>query len=164
MKKTYSQFLDVQSPEWRDRACGIVALGSMMAHWDVADAPSLDDLITIGVQNGAYLPGVGWKHQGIVELATRYGLAGKCFDWFAEDPWVAFLKFIELLGDGPVIASIHRDFDVKNGGHLVIVEDANGVVRYHDSAARERTDIERTASVGTFLVGWKRRAIAIRRS
>ena len=164
MKKTYSQFLDVQSPEWRGRACGVVALRSMMAHWDVAGAPSPDDLIAIGVRSGAYLPGIGWKHQGIVALAVRYGLMGKCFDWFTEDPWVAFLKLIELLSDGPVIVSVHRDFDVRNGGHLVIVEDANGIVRYHDSAARERTDIERTASVGMFLGGWKRRAIAIRRS
>ncbi len=157
----YSQFLDVSLKDWRDRSCGIVAL-KMLMEFLGAETPNADTLIKEGIEAGAYIPNVGWKHQGLVDLAVQHGLRGERFDWSGRTPGEALRNLKKLLASGPVLCSIHRDFDPERGGHLIVVTGMeNRSVSYADPAAERRDEISASVPVQMFMDGWKCRGIVI---
>jgi UDP-N-acetylmuramoylalanine--D-glutamate ligase len=155
----YSQMLDVRSPSWKRRACGIVALKSVFSFWDAA-TPSIDALIKKGVDSGAYLRGIGWRHQGLADIAARHGFKACALDWSSLQKEKAFQNISAAAKHAPVIASIYKDFIPKKGGHLIVITGImSGRVFYNDPDAATRVDILKSIPVKTFLRGWKMRAI-----
>lgn len=157
----YSQRLDVFSKDWRDRACGIVAVKTAMDFYGIK-TPSVDELIKEGLEIDAYIHGVGWKHQGLLDLAVRYGCEGERFDWKERTPTDALKNLKKLLAIGPVICSIHKDFDPANGGHLIVVTGMEDrAVSYAEPDSATRDDVHRVIPVQMLFDGWKQRGIMI---
>ena len=158
----YSQYLDVEDEAWRSRACGIVALKILFDYWGVGKDVSIDELIKRGLSSDGYIEGVGWKHASLAELGEEFGLSGKNFDWYADDPDVAFKKLEEHLKKYPVICSVYKDLKPGDSGHLVVVYEFDGTnVFYLDPEAKTRDDIKRSAPLDLFLEGWKRRIMVL---
>ena len=161
----YSQFLDVEDEEWKDRCCGILSLKMLLDYWGGQSNISPEDvesLIGEGLEIGAYIPDIGWKHKELVELAQNHGLDGEDFDWMDEHPDVALNKVIPHLSEHPIIVSIHKDLIEGNSGHLVVLTGyEDGQIFYNDPDAKTRGDIERSAPLQKFLDGWKRRVVVV---
>lgn len=166
--REYSQYLDIRSKQWNWRSCGIVSLFMVLAYWDPtlkrADIPYL---IKYGIANGAYREGIGWTHQGLLDMAIALGFVGRRFDLFKKDGEATLKTLLTHLKKGPVIISIYKDFDPKKGGgHLIVAtgykEQNNKVTIFiADPDARDRSQIGYTITKTKLLKGWKRRFIAI---
>ena len=158
----YSQFLDVTKKGWKIRACGVASLAMVLDYYGNKKT-SIDELIDHGISIGAHNKEVGWIHSGIVNIANHKGFIGERHDWANIDKEIAFQKMDSLLSDGPVIASIHKNFNPKLSGHLVVVKTKNRThVSILDPIARKREHIERDVPVEVFLAGWKQRVIMVR--
>lgn len=69
-----SQYDESIPEEWRQRSCGIAALRMALgAALPGQPLPTVPELIEEGVRMGAYVEGVGWRHDGLVQLAQHYG-------------------------------------------------------------------------------------------
>ncbi len=159
----YSQYLDVHLRGWPRRACGIVALKMLLDYFSPRmRSMSIDNLIAFGLAREAYIPHVGWKHRGLAKLAEEFGLRGDNYDWANKDPRAAF-ALMQRHARFPLLASVHKHFDPKNGGHLIVVTKVEKeVIHYHEPASHSRARIPRTVDIPTFLAGWKRRIIVVR--
>lgn len=167
----YSQFLDVDKEEWKNRSCGIVSLsmvmnyfnyhfgGAILTHWLIERAMERGD---------CYLDGIGWKHSGLISLAKEFDFEGERFDFYDQPNKKALKKFFCLLEKGPVIVSVFNGFNPKNkGGHLVVAkgyEKSNGhtTIFINDPATRDKSEKKSLViSLKNFTKGWKRRFISI---
>lgn len=156
----YSQFKDIQSPQWQKVGCGIASL-AMVIDFYKPGAVSVNTLLKKGIAAGAYLQDVGWIYAGLIHLAQRYGLDGSYHDLSKLDTKTAFDQFKKYLDGGPVILSVHYKFDPKSTiPHLVVIDGIkNDVVYYNDPAAKTG---EKQISVANFLKGWTKKVIVIR--
>src|ERR1019366_9324114 len=68
--------------EWSDRACGMAALRMILLAYRRA-APSLTELVTLGVQQGA-MTNRGWLHAGIARLAAGFGIPARAGDHLGD--------------------------------------------------------------------------------
>ena len=156
----YSQFLDVEDKKWKSRACGIVALKIVLEYWGVKE--KADDLIKLGLKQDAYIPGIGWKHGGLVSIAKEFGLRGENLDWFKDLPEEAFEKLLSKLEKYPVLASIYKNFKLGGSGHLIVLTGyENGWIFFNDPDSKTRKGIQNKVVVEKFLNGWKRRIVVI---
>ncbi|TSC52640.1 MAG: Uncharacterized protein LiPW41_10 [Parcubacteria group bacterium LiPW_41] len=165
MKKVpqYSQFLDVTKKGWKIRACGVASLAMVLDHYKKNKKTSIDKLIDYGVSIGAHNKELGWIHSGIVNIAKHEGFKGERYDWRDIDANISFNKMNEYLKNGPIIASIHKNFNPKNSGHLVVVTSKNkSHITIHDPIARKREQIKREIPIDVFLTGWKKRIVVVR--
>lgn len=158
----YAQYLDVKKDFWKKRSCGIVSLGMVLDYYG-KNVP-VDLLIKEGKAIGGYLKGIGWKHDAIVEIAKKYGFKS----YRKEDEKIEnVLK--SVANDEPVIVSIYKNFDTKNGGHLAVLTGY-----YYDETDNELVGVYLNDPIGfpykfknqfvkidTFMRGWKKRAIYI---
>ncbi|MFH0803582.1 MAG: C39 family peptidase [Candidatus Tagabacteria bacterium] len=163
---SYSQYLDIKNKEWQDRACGIIALKSILDFWSDENKkiyPDGDKLVEIGLELNAYIPDIGWRHKELVDIAKSLDLDGKNFDWFKKTPEEAFQKMFPYLEKYPLAASVHPLFETQNqGGHLVVLTGfENNILYYNDPASEIREEIAQEIPLDNFLKGWKRRIIAI---
>jgi hypothetical protein len=159
----YSQFIDVNAEHWQPRACGIVALKILM-DFHGAKSPNIDALISVGLGLNAYDKlGHGWIHAGLVKIAHRYALRAEAYDLSTKDE-VTALRFLKrVVRHGPCIASIYKDFDAVNMGHLIVIKRITGThVFYNEPAAKVRSTIRRKIAIDPFLAGWKRRIIIVK--
>src|SRR3989344_4206093 len=156
----YSQLIDTKNALWKERSCGIVALKMVFDYWGTKNSTkysSIAALIAEGAERGAYLESVGWRHQGLAELAREHGFKSKNYDWFALSPEKAFARLRRNL-TSPVIASIHLNLHPKKEGHLVVITGIKTKrVYYNDPHSKKRSEILRDTSIEKFLKGWKRR-------
>ena len=164
----YSQYLDIRSKQWNWRSCGIVSLFMVLSYWDpTLKRSDLPRLIAYGLDRGAYREGVGWIHQGLLDMATGLGFTGKRFDLFKKPNEIAFKSLLTQLKKGPVIISIYKDFNSKKGGgHLIVATgyaEKNNTTKIviADPEARDRSKISYIVSQKKLLNGWKRRFIVI---
>ncbi len=155
----YSQFADISSLSWQKRACGIASL-AMLIDFYKPDTITPQKLLIRGINSGAYTD-AGWSHQGLANLATKYGLKGKVYDLSKLSSQTAFNQFKDILKNGPVMVSIHYKFDPKSTiPHLVVINGvANDTIYYNDPAAKTG---EKKISVADFMKGWKKRFITVR--
>jgi len=161
----YSQYLDVRDLKWKWRACGIIALRTILALYGVDDdiPASIDEWMKFDLVNGAYKEGDGWLHQGLANIASRHNLDAEVCDWSRLHNKAALGDFLRVLSMGPCIVSIHRDFNPNNGGHLIVATHADHrSIHYRDPAARTRHDIIRRITFEEFIHGWTRRIIVFR--
>lgn len=160
---SYSQFLDVTIPEWRSRACGIVALKMAMDALG-ASSPDPDALIKKGMGMGAYDPMHGWRHKGLAEMARYYRLLAGPYDWTGTTRQAAFRRLKETIRRGPCLASIHKDFNPENGGHIIVVTRISKLwVFYNEPGARKRRSVRRKVPHAVFLAGWNQRGIIVKK-
>ncbi len=155
----YSQFADISSLSWQKRACGIASL-AMLIDFYKPDTITPQQLLVRGINSGAYTD-AGWSHQGLANLASKYGLKGKVYDLSKLGSQTAFNQFKDILKNGPVMVSIYYKFDPKSTiPHLVVINGvANDMIYYNDPAAKTG---EKKISIADFMKGWKKRFITVR--
>jgi ABC-type bacteriocin/lantibiotic exporter with double-glycine peptidase domain len=157
----YSQFADIQAPNWQKVGCGVTSLAMVIDYYK--PKVSVETLLKQGIKDGAYDKNAGWTYKGLIQLSKKYGLGGSSYDLGTLSTTAAFTQFKASLKDGPVIASIHYKFDPKSTiPHLVVINGIkDGLVYYNDPAAKTG---EKTISTADFLKAWKKRFIVIRPS
>ncbi len=160
----YSQFLDVKNKDWQHRACGIVSLKMVMDFWGKKTDrkyPTIEALIEEGVNKKAVTKNWDWIHKGLVDIAKAHGFKGESFDWAGNSSRDAFLLLKTKLNN-PVIASIHKNLNFGDTGHLIVIKGLkNGNIYYNDPDSKKRREIPRIAPIDAFLLGWKKRIIVI---
>lgn len=156
----YSQFTDISASSWQKVGCGITSL-TMVIDYYVPDAVSVETLLARGIDSGAYDVRAGWKHAGLITLASKYGLGGSSYDLTGSSRSEAFTKMKIELAKGPVIASVHYKMDAKNPiPHMVVLERVSGdTIFYNDPASKTG---EKKITVSEFLSAWKQKYIVIR--
>ena len=164
--KLYSQYLDFKKSRHQKNGCGIVSLLTLMELKGGIEKrlPNLDELYELGLQQEAYLEGIGWRHAGLAMLAREHGfLKSKNFDWAKLSLEQALTRLKKELAKGPVMTSVYSNFDLKREGHLIVLlslDDKKATVL--DPAVTERSKIKRSISVQKFAKTWKKRIIVIR--
>lgn len=156
----YSQFKDIQAPDWKKIGCGVTSLAMIIDYYK-PNTVSVDALLKQGIKNGAYLKNAGWTYSGLISLGNKYDLHGESYDLASQSDTAAFKKFKSYLKDGPVIASVHYKFDPKSTiPHLVVITGIEkDLVYYNDPAAKTG---DKTISSADFQKAWKKRFIVIR--
>lgn len=160
----YSQHLDFAKPAWRKSGCAIASLGMIMALQKPKKKINLAEIYERGLDKEAYLKGVGWRHQGLAQLAKSYGFKeAKAFDLAAKDLAAAMRKLKQELKNGPVMVSVFSKYIVGRNGHLVVLlglTDESALVL--DPDTRSRLKIAREIPLATFWPAWKKRFIVIK--
>ena len=64
-----SQYADLGRHEWRARGCGIASLKMVLDFYGTHIL--LEELLSVGLELGAYREGIGWSHGGLVSIAER---------------------------------------------------------------------------------------------
>lgn len=155
------QYYNIDDEIWQGRSCGIVSLAMILDYYDVKF--DLAELIQQGLNADGYIDGVGWKHDAIVNLANKYGFEGQR----VEDEKVENL-IAELNTDRPVIVSIHKNFDDKEGGHLAVLTgyfESEGKIEgfyVNDPIGAQYKHKNQFIKMSKFAKGWKGRSIYIR--
>ncbi|MHB9019871.1 MAG: C39 family peptidase [Minisyncoccota bacterium] len=156
----YSQFRDISSVEWQKLSCGIASL-AMLIEFYKPGVVETNTLLKEGVAAGAYLKDAGWKHDGLVLLAGKYGLKSASYDLANLSMNNAFIQFEKYLKEGPVIVSVHYKLDPKNPiPHLIVVNGINNDLIYYNDPAE--TLAGEKISVQDFIKAWKKRFIVVR--
>lgn len=70
----YSQYSSDVPKDWQNKACGIVAI-KMALEAKGVQVPTTPVLIEEGISAGTYRKGIGWTHDGLVEMTQRYGVS-----------------------------------------------------------------------------------------
>jgi hypothetical protein len=149
------------------RACGVavlkLALEYLTADYSLIRAnkrivvPDAGELIAEGVAIGGYLDGVGWRHDALVALAEKHGVAAHRAE-FKSDKQKGVEELRQALGRGEVPAvSISTDHKDPSTFHLValIGYDENGF-HYNDPAcAGAREDRGKFVSYDGFEKIWR---------
>ncbi len=144
MKVPYhSQHAEDVEEVWRPRACGIASLRmALEALGSTVD--STQELIEHGLKLGAYIQGVGWKHQGLVELAEARGASAYRREfkkwWWKVHPYFVRRELAAALkrGEVPIISVT---VEGKTDTHLVplVGYDKSGFY-FHEPAAHSATE------------------------
>jgi hypothetical protein len=175
----YSQYAPEVPVEWRRRACGIAALHMALAAKDASGAIRTDSLIEEGIASGAYVPGIGWKHDGLLALALAHGvpayrkefgtrkfprrfrtLLSPIAHWFAGNGVHILRKTLDR-GAIPIVSLTTGSTDT----HLVVLtgyEKGNAAgFYYHDPAGEEKDNKNRFMDGATFAKRWRQMALFI---
>jgi len=157
----YSQFADITSPVWQKRSCGIASAAMLIEHYKPEAVASVDALLAEGRARGGYIDNVGWKHRTLVELAQIRGLYGRAYDFAQSSMSHAYNELVAALAEGPVMASVHYEFNPMSViPHLVVITDVHdGRIYYNDPAD---TYGNRSLTVDAFQRAWKKRFIEVR--
>lgn len=156
----YSQFADIDSPEWKKVGCGVTSLAMVIDYYS-DETVSVNALLARGLAAGAYLPDAGWTYAGLIGLGERYDLTGSSHDLAGSSASAALAELRGFLEEGPVIASVHYKFEPTNPiPHLVVLSGVDGdTIYYNDPAAKSGSG---EISVDGFVAAWKKRFVVIR--
>ena len=156
----YSQFKDISSDTWQKQGCGIASLAMVIQYYQ-KESVSVDTLLKQGIVLGAYDQKYGWTYKGLIQVANKHGMSGETHDFGNSKTSVAFEALKTELKKGPVIASVHYQFNPKSTiPHLVVIDDIDeDTLYYNDPAAKTG---QKHISSADFLKGWKKRYITIR--
>ena len=178
----YSQKIDASDPHWKERACGILSL-KMVLDFLGAKTPLSDEFIQRGVTSGAYGEW-GWTHEGLVSVASLFGITMKRKEFRSQDPIEAgkLLKegIDELVlsiekGKPVLISAIKKWVETKKFHMMVLVgfEMDEGVSAtaqagrlkgfyYHDpDAYTPHEGKDQFVPIETFKKHWRRMAIFV---
>lgn len=156
----YSQIRDISWTEWQQKGCGVADV-AMLVNYYKPETTNVQAVLENGIKSGAYVKNVGWSHDGLAKLASRYGLIGKVHAFWDYDRTTALSEFKKIIDEGPAIASIHRNFDPKlSFGHLIVITGYDENFVYFNDPGKK--DGIRTVPVSQFMNGWKRKLIVIR--
>lgn len=117
------------SQDMRGKVCGIMCAAMILKTVD-KDFGSVQELIQQGVESKAYLPGIGWNHQGLGDLLGSYRLQAKRqefrdllggSEWKLSEGYQEDLKGYIDQG-GVIIVSVDRGFSTNTDStHLVVL-------------------------------------------
>jgi predicted double-glycine peptidase len=155
----YSQFSDISAPKWQKVGCGITDLAMIIDYYKPG-AVTAESLLHEGIAADAYDYSAGWKYQGLIDLSKRYGLTGSYYSVRDLSDSAAFARLTADVQKGPVIVSVHYQFNPKSTiPHLVVIDGIVGdTVYYNDPAAKAG---QKTIAADDFLKAWKKRVIVI---
>lgn len=156
----YSQFNDISDPEWKKLSCGIASLAMIIDFYDL-NTVSVNSLLDEGIKAGAYIYNAGWSHNGLALLAKNHGLEGNTYDFSGLSDQDALERFVAIINEGPVIASVHYTFDPANPiPHLAVITGIDdGTVYYNDPAGSSDGG---KISIDDFMKVWKKRLVVVR--
>jgi uncharacterized protein YvpB len=156
----YSQFTDITSPQWQKVGCGIASVAMLIDYYS-DEAVSVDDLLTSGIESGAFNEEAGWSHAGLIALAKPYGISGDSHSLAHLSTEDAMNALAIILKDGPVMASVHYTFEPTNPiPHLVVITGTKDDRVYYNDPAE--TSGNNSITVEKFTNAWKKRYIEIR--
>ena len=120
-----NQLQDTEDKKWAEKSCGVCAIKMILAfkNPEFLKIPVMD-LVKRGIEKDGYIKNVGWKHKALVDIAGSHGVKKDYQKLFYNDETKSEgLKFINknIKSGLPVIASVHFGFDIKRGGHLIVV-------------------------------------------
>lgn len=157
----FSQHLDLSHDEHKLKGCGIASLGMLLGD----KVKNLDELYHLGLEQGAYVPGIGWRHAGLANLAKHFGLANSYnLDLVGESLEAALEKLKAELKQGPVMVSVFAKYEPghKEGHLVVLLSLTDDQAEVLDPAATDHNDIHQFLPAEKFIKGWKKRLIVIR--
>lgn len=156
----YSQIADISWTDWKQKGCGVADV-AMIVNYYKPETTNVQAVLEAGIKSGAYVKNVGWGHAGLAALAKKYGLKGEEKSFYDFNKEIALSEFKKVIDEGPVIASIHRNFDPKlSFGHLIVITGYDDKLVYFNDPGKK--DGIRTVPVSQFMNGWKRKLIVIR--
>lgn len=168
----YSQKIDVKNDEWKNRACGIVCLSMVLDFFD-KNTLSLDELIELGVESGAYGKS-GWIHKGLIDIADKFGVVLESREFKLSDNVETLREegikqITKALKEGtPVLVSVVKQFKYSDKFHMVVLVGFDGSEEnlkgfyYHDPDADSAEEGENLfVPIETFRKQWRRMAIFI---
>ncbi len=154
----YSQHAEDVPLEWRHRACGIIALRMALAHFGKEVSPT--ELIETGVATGAYDPKFGWRHDGLIALAQKWGVKAERKE-FKKNLEEGSVYLRESLANGQVpIVSLRVEGITDTHLVALVGADANGFL-YNDPALDATTGSHLAISNVDFLRRWRALAIFV---
>ena len=162
IKIRYSQHLDLSHDEHKLKGCGIASLGMLLGD-KISD---LNELYKLGLEQGAYFPGVGWRHAGLANLAKHFGFTNSYnLDLAKEDLGTVLGKLRQELKEGPVLVSIFAQYKPghKEGHIVVLLSLTDKQAEILDPAAQNHNDIHQFLPAEKFINGWKKRLIVIKK-
>ncbi|WP_397538365.1 C39 family peptidase [Rummeliibacillus pycnus] len=100
---------------WGESVCGLACIRMIMGHYQIPVATAYD-LLNDGIHLNAYCE-KGWIHQGLANIAAKYGLSAKPIALQNGEELEKLLK-----NYGPVIVSVTGQLpeDGRKGGHLIV--------------------------------------------
>lgn len=116
---------------WAERICGLACLKMILSYKFPEQNFKLKNLLDIGLKIGAYDEKVGWKHQGLVDLAANFDVNG-----FRQSIRAKVEKIAKYIQDRRlVIVSVTEGMEggkeykqkdgsiylMPKGGHLVVI-------------------------------------------
>ena len=171
----YSQYLDVDDPQWKARSCGIVCLKMVMDYYK-PDNRKIIDLVNEGVAKGGYCQ-YGWIHNVLVKMANERGLMASRKEYKSQDDKerkklerAAIKEITSCLKDNqPVIVSAVRNFSETDKFHLVVLtgfeKKGRGIGGFYyndpDSQSREEGK-NKFVPIDVFKKHWRKMAIYVK--
>lgn len=113
---------ETKNKKWAHRTCAICSLKMVMA-WKNKKLEKIPviTLVKKGLKADGYLKGIGWKHQGIIDLAKKHGVKMAFIKNFfkskAQKKKGLGMLNKKLATGEPVLASMRY----KTTGHVVVV-------------------------------------------
>lgn len=157
LTKKIPQYENYFEKYWQKRIYGIISLALIIDYYQ-KKLPDIKELFKKALEIKGYIKNVGWRHQSLAELAKFYNLKGKNYDFSHLNEFDAFTVSFSFLKEGPFIASIYKNFNPKNDGHLIVI---NGFVKnkvyFTDPHNPKKTKID----FEKFINGFKKRIIFI---
>src|SRR3989338_3151752 len=180
----YSQYNDVESINWQDKACTMTCLKMALDFKTKTDMPSINELITEGHAIGGYGE-YGWTHQAIVLLSHNYGIPAyqeefrSVFVDVQEKTFVPSKFESEILNEGIVrlkkgkdemrlpIVSVRRNWEQNGTFHSIIIigyelkdREISGFY-YHDPDTKNEEKRKQFIPLDKFTSNWRKMAIFI---
>jgi hypothetical protein len=168
-----SQYADLGHHEWRARGCGIASLKMVMDFWHARNPNNrtvpLDELLQMGLAQGAHIKNVGWSHRGLAQLAQHYGYVAHNVDVAPNSPTPktqqeAWSMLLADLAQGPMLTSVFSRFDpTSRDGHIIVVTGWDGaLVAFNDPVEMDAWEGKKLLALQTFLPAFKQRFIVVR--
>lgn len=168
----WEQFLDVADPIWQERSCAIISLAMVLNYYgkEIDVERAIQKGLKMKVYDpelgivGGHDPKFGWRHDAIIGLAKYHGFEANRMENDCLENLLAALNREE-----PVIISIHKKFDQKNDGHLVVLTgyyQAGGKIVtlfVNDPIGNPYKHKNIYIPLEKFMGGWKKKAIYVRK-
>lgn len=120
-----NQYDDAHDESWAYRMCAPCSLWMLLKHHDPAFKLSPVELRDELMAADGYLENIGFKHQALAELATKYGLPltyAKRFFYTPEEKETGMAIINANLKKGqPVMISMFSHFNPGRSSHMVVI-------------------------------------------
>lgn len=154
-----SQYQDVDTKEYRQRACGMCCVRMTLLQFGETPPP-IDDMITEGMKNGGYSES-GWRHDYFVSLFQKAGYGCERKELMQDVDVVLFRN--ALIAGNPVLVSSQYHTFGERLFHMVLLigvrEGTDGAIEgfFYQDPARIRAELY--VSLADFLQDWRHLAI-----
>lgn len=156
----YSQFVDVDDWYWMLRACGAIALKSVL-EFHGAQVPGILPLCSEAQDRDGYHSVNGWMHEYLVTKAKEFGLEAS-----RKEGLISFDEIRSHLDlHGPVIVSVEKRVLEQTRFHLIVVTGYDEVcVYYNESESTDKAKGEgRSCTHEVFMKYFRGKAIFIQK-